>query len=1383
MAGPRDIAGNPTDPVFNEAIFSALTPLRERSIFTNRGPIARPPLVLYSGASVAFVDYTTLGLPGGAVGPEALGRYITILGSTYNDGDYLITAVVSPTQVRVRACFTLPDSGGSWTIYDPRNGQIADDPEHVTVWINGLEVIPQAVVGLLGQIVLPSTPIPTDDVKVDYAWICNPTVGFQRLNSQEFRLNAWNRDIRGNAGRTYRYNNVLIQPATFTAPAALQSGLGAVVTAPDQVTLPFANVLPSFVGLTLRLGGLNSGSSFRIAAVVSSTMVLVEPNPVVDSGASWQILDEAGSRLASLAQPLQRDLKYRGYERAYTALLNDPTTLILNVPSKRVAYPPMQRVLEETFVQYNPVTLPEADPGAPWTRKGSGTASVVFNRLLVEDVSSSEPVFWVRPVDLSFPHAYAQTWEFEAPGSGTFEGVWSGIATGYADPSKACIIGFLDDGGVLKVGVLKQGYGNDPSDLSAWTGGVDGNGDPTGVPAAFDWRTLHSYRIYRSLDGVLQLYADGEVVSLLKVTADDLPYLSELNAPFDEIQGVFFGSLSRPSLDSSIWDYVRYLVLPTNPTQTAPSVFISYEGNDYPEVAHPPWTSVGYHGVELLVGDTLWLSSTSASVDTGGDYVGGDFRGYARIEPLLQVASNVIFDVGLQGHTFTHGVTPNALTALFDDGRHLCQLSFLADKAAAKLGYGGRVLPTDWQPTPWTTLGTASVEMKGRTLRISDGSTTDGRVYYLDDIAPEPGPNRVLGSNDYMVEFRCQIVSTTPDVAGFAGASVEVYDAARVVGLLFQEVLGIRYVTFHSEGLPLPGGAVVFNWMDGQPHVYRLTKNTAGNLVTLLVDGVYLASITYSSFSLPTPVPGFDPIVGTIAFGSSTTTSSGAQSVVDWYYVNTWCVVPDAKTYVGLWKGTTPNQLAGYHLPVKVQGTASIAGNALGGTVDLIAAGVVAGDYLIIDTGTNLGVYTIATVLGTTLTVTEVFPSTPSVVDFRVPQQTDWTAAHRYRLVEESSGEVSLLLDTDPDPLLRVDYGVLPSSAVGLARKVAGYAPALLWGAFDPTNLSQTSWDFVRYGLTRSPTEMRIVPPHQVLNQRNVMASPEHITTTIPHDHTDFWSRSTGQPSQVYPDFLRDEPDLVAFTLLNEGTPLVPVTQDQSARGLVITNEFISGLNRIEDVLNSDGDFRLNHTDRRTVVQPPEGVLYASLEVYEKTTGVEGVVTPFCDGCGPEVTDFQYTKDVCYVYDATTLPEDDPTAPTPWSLASDVPGNVSRSSFSGVLTYGTTGPTRTVYRNFTPLPDAPSLSSQVSFRVRVLQDVSFGLGDTQVRLGFGSNPGITLSLAFLTQPSGERYVVVVDQNNLRVVGGIRFDWFDGAYHTYRLVKDPAQQKVFIYVDS
>ncbi|MFA5053939.1 MAG: hypothetical protein WC565_07760, partial [Parcubacteria group bacterium] len=431
----------------------------------------------------------------------------------------------------------------------------------------------------------------------------------------------------------------------------------------------------------------------------------------------------------------------------------------------------------------------------------------------------------------------------------------------------------------------------------------------------------------------------------------------------------------------------------------------------------------------------------------------------------------------------------------------------------------------------------------------------------------------------------------------------------------------------------------------------------------------------------------------------------------------------------------------------------------------------------------NRGVYEIASVVGTTLTITSVFPLGATVVAYRIPKETDWTAMHRYRLVRDAGGNIALILDTDTDPVIRLGYEQLPSSTVGLARKVMGYLPSILWGAMDPTNLSQTTWDFVRYGLTRSPTEMRLVPPYNVLNQRNVIASPEHILTTIPHDHTDFKSRSTGQPPQAYPDFLRDEPNLVAFTLLNEGTPLVPKTQDQSTRGLNVVNEFVAGLNRPEDVLNSDGDFRLNNASVRTVVRTPEDVLYASLQVYEKTTGVTDVLAPFCDGCGPDIGTFNYQDEVCYTYTADTLPEDDTTAPTPWTLVSDVPANVTRSVFLGVLTYGTTGTTRTVYRNATPLPDAPSLSSQIQFRVRVLQDTTFGLGDTQVRLGFSSTPGITLALAFLTQPTGDRYVAVYDQNTLQIVGGIRFDWFDGNYHVYRLVRDPGQQKVFIYVDS
>ena len=117
------------------------------------------------------------------------------------------------------------------------------------------------------------------------------------------------------------------------------------------------------------------------------------------------------------------------------------------------------------------------------------------------------------------------------------------------------------------------------------------------------------------------------------------------------------------------------------------------------------------------------------------------------------------------------------------------------------------------------------------------------------------------------------------------------------------------------------------------------------------------------------------------------------------------------------------------------------------------------------------------------------------------------------------------------------------------------------------------------------------------------------------------------------------------------------------------------------------------------------------------------------------------------------------------------------------LTYGTSGPTRMVYRNPTALPDSVSLTTEIKVRMRVLADVTFGLGDSQVRLGFSSTAGFTLSLAFVTTLTGERYVLLVDQNTLTVLGGIPFDWYDGLFHTYRMVRDPTGASVLVFVDT
>ena len=89
----------------------------------------------------------------------------------------------------------------------------------------------------------------------------------------------------------------------------------------------------------------------------------------------------------------------------------------------------------------------------------------------------------------------------------------------------------------------------------------------------FDWSTIHSYRRFRDTSGVVNVYVDGEVVPSLSIPEAQLPFLEELNDSFNEIQNIFFGALSREATSISVWDFVHYLVLPTNPQQSIPSAF------------------------------------------------------------------------------------------------------------------------------------------------------------------------------------------------------------------------------------------------------------------------------------------------------------------------------------------------------------------------------------------------------------------------------------------------------------------------------------------------------------------------------------------------------------------------------------------------------------------------------------------------------------------------------------------------------------------------------------------------------------------------------------------------------------------------------------------
>lgn len=1317
-ATPKDAAGNPLNPIYNSAVFTSSTPIRNRSIFTDLGPLAKPELSIQAGTAATIDSISNITLTGAVLTNDDIGKRVRLASSGSNDDDtYKILSVVDTDTVRVQARLNYPDANSGaidWEVYDPRNGMVADDPADVTVRVNGSVVTPDAVIGLRGQIVLPSVPDEDDVVDVDYCHICNPRVEIRRLNSKEFRLNAWNRNVRTDqeTHHAYRFNNVLITPSNYT------------------------------------------------------------PNDIQ----------------ATLPSPLLRGLKYRGYERAYTATLNDPTRLLLNTPTHKIAYPPPSRPLSEVSVFYEGDVLPENDSN-PWTRKGSGTAVVAAGNLTVMDDSTGpaptgQGLFWTQPIDVSYNHVFSAAWRFSVTSVTTYEGVWSGIAAGYSDEILAYVVGYLEEGGVKKIGFLKRDAEENVEDPAAWIGGVDTGDTPTGAAADFDWSVLHSYRIFRSQDGTVRLFVDGDVVETLRVTPDECPFLEELNGPFDDVQGIFFGSLSRPAESTSVWDFYRYLSQPINTTQTSPSSFVSYEANVLPELDSSPWTPIGFHGTSsLLNAEFLRVDSTSAS-DSSQGLIGGDFRGYVKLEPLLSSASQVSVDFAPRLLTHTHDVDPNGLMLAVDDGNRVMQVSFLSDTPAPKISYGGRTFPEDFTPSTWTALGTQPSAMLGRYLQILDASDSDGLVYFSEDTEPTISDTRVIASGiDYIAESRLKVNSYTPDAGGFCGAFTQIYDSTRSVGFMLLEDAGTRYITLHSEGIELGLAArFAFEWGDGAFHTYRLRKDTGGNLVTLFVDGVLLGSAAYSDFSTPPADP-----VGQISFGSSTASSTQSESDVEWAYCNAWRVSASEKRYVGLWKGTTDNDFTDYHLPLKTSGNnASVQGNTLNDPLaTFISDNVLSGDLLVVDVGANKGSYEVVNVnSGTNLTIVGTWPSGPTLIEYRVVRQIDWAATHKYRLTRDSTGTVSLFLDTDSDPIVQVGYNPLelPVSGTGLVNQVANGIAAIAFGPLSSEELSQSLWDYVRYGITRAPTEDRIVPPNHVLNQWNVMESPERLFTTLPHDLTDFKSSSTGVTPNFDPDFL-ERGDVTAHTQLNQGTPLVPKTQSFENRGPYATQSFVSVLNNPEDTLNNDGDFVLNDGSLRVTFDVPDDVLYTCLQVIEETEGSSNLLRPFDDDCGPEFGNLQYQREVCLNYAGDVLPEDDPAAITPWTQVADDPGEVVKNAFSSILTYGTSATgTRTAYLNNTPLPDAPSLQTEVKFRLRLSQDTTLGTGDSQVRFGL-SAPGMTIGLGFVTTALGERFVQVFDLNNGNVLGYATFDYLDGNFHEYRIVRIPGPDTVQIFIDS
>jgi hypothetical protein len=163
-------------------------------------------------------------------------------------------------------------------------------------------------------------------------------------------------------------------------------------------------------------------------------------------------------------EPLLVGHRYLGFERDYSALLNSPTTLLLNVSPHMTALPGLERRTTPVSVAYEGTQTPVAD-SPPWILIGQDAGQVNINEgtytLVDENDGSYDPddlqaTVYIRGEDLTFSSSINAVGRFAISDDDllTPDGVFTGVGIGVHDNNRLYLAGALRVNGLDHVGVL-----------------------------------------------------------------------------------------------------------------------------------------------------------------------------------------------------------------------------------------------------------------------------------------------------------------------------------------------------------------------------------------------------------------------------------------------------------------------------------------------------------------------------------------------------------------------------------------------------------------------------------------------------------------------------------------------------------------------------------------------------------------------------------------------------------------------------------------------------------------------------------------------------------------------------------------------------------------
>lgn len=738
----------------------------------------------------------------------------------------------------------------------------------------------------------------------------------------------------------------------------------------------------------------------------------------------------------------------------------------------------------------------------------------------------------------------------------------------------------------------------------------------------FPWTsTPASYRlVVRPSDVLAELFASGENSSLA-ISVDRVP---EVSVPADstltlstEGKGqVFWGSISRPATNQSVWSFFRYGNSPDQTTIHSRGVVVSSEmAEDPQDDPNSEWflrQEFGFAWVDTS-GSNLLLKSNVADPQIDLRY------GYARVEPFFLPKANADIDVGFKVESQTGFA--DTVVSLFDTNREIrlgtlayleTSTRFLIDCPLVSMC--GLRTPTvqGWSESTSSTLTYFS---RGKLLEIAQGLGDTGGF----DTDLDLSSLLYADEGGRIIEARFAVLTYTADGSGRTGlafgGNAGLSGAARTVRLtLMANPFRVALILF--------GGALqeyTFDWSDGEQHDYRILVDAMADTVTLVIDDVVQVP-TIALSSLETATDNTEAFFGSLGY-------SGTAWSCEWESMASSVLPPSlAKRTLGIWLGGDVSDINSWEIP-RTDST-SFDNSSLSAVVEEM-------DWR-------------------SLTIVRIRRDASwGVTVFRpdLPPPPYFTGDFATQITEPDAGWIN------------VEYPNLPRSprTFGL----------ISFGALSSTAITQQRWDYARYRIYTHVDNDYRSPCLMVYNQYNVITSGEltrdetleeitvwstdtthislragHITANMVYKviETDSgkvhlyesWSFdpetqiitlddplpssvtsvtvifSPGKPVTI--TYLEEQPLEGSVTLLNEDTPPIPKSQLGEPTRRVLYGTMFNDPN----VRYGVPDFVYNDPYRYVEFVDEEASLYEKMSFLTlDNSGQTGLLSPFCDTSFP----------------------------------------------------------------------------------------------------------------------------------------------------------------------